>query len=453
MPRILIAAVLLFVLGLPFLHQNPQRFQPDLESAAMQDEVIVRLHPPFTSLADEVLESRLGGEIIDRLPELDSLRLRLTGETPAQAVTRLARLPHVEMAEPNHRLSATVIPTDPFYSAQSAYLALIQAPEAWDVELGLDSVLVAVLDSGLDLTHPDLQGRFWTNPLEDEDNRLDDDNNGCVDDRHGCSFVSEESIDSSCTEPAQGLVTDDNGHGTFVSGIIAAQASNGIGVSGVAPGVTVVPVKILDCKGGGTAVEAAQGILYAARIGARVANISFGADGESVTLATAIREAYDRYGMVIIAATGNEGGSRVTFPARLPQTIAVASSGTPADPSARSPFSDWGPEVSFAAPGLNIISTLPPEFCSNGWQCVEGQPYAVSSGTSFAAPIASALAALLISHTPFLTPEQVRGIIMSTAEPLPDVTTPNWDGAGRIRMRDALAQPRFYLGAAGIAKQ
>jgi thermitase len=214
-----------------------------------------------------------------------------------------------------------------------------------------------------------------------------------------------------------------------------------------------VPVKILDCHGGGTAADAAQGILYAARIGARVANISFGADGESLTLSNAVNEAYDRYGMTIIAATGNEGSNRVTFPARLSKIIAVGSSGTPSDADARSPFSDWGPQVSFVTPGLNIVSTVPTEFCNNGWLCVAGEPYAVSSGTSFAAPLASALAALLISQTPNLNPEAVRQIIMSTAEPLPDRGEPNWAGAGRIRMRDALGVPRYYLGAPGIASK
>jgi subtilisin family serine protease len=356
------------------------------------------------------------------------------------------------MVEPNHVLRATVVPNDKLYSVQSAYLGLVQATSAWDIELGEDSVMVAVLDSGIDLVHPDLIGRFWTNPGEANDNNVDDDSNGCVDDKNGCSFVSAATVDDSCDEPSPQTVTDDNGHGTFVSGIIAAQGNNGLGISGVAPGVTIVPVKILDCRGGGTAVEAAQGILYAARIGARVANISFGAEGESITLANAIREAHERYGMVIIAATGNEGSSKVTFPARLPQIIAVASSGTPEDATARSPFSDWGPEVSFAAPGLNVVSTVPQAFCGEGWLCVEDLPYAVSSGTSFAAPIASGLAALLISNTPHLSPEAVRQIIVSTAQPLPDGSTPNWDGAGRIQMRDALVKPRFYLGAPGIGK-
>jgi subtilisin family serine protease len=442
------------VLALALVRRDAPEIAVDLTSRSVPDEVIVRLWAPYASLPDATLEARLGGRILDRVPELDSLRLQLTrDESPAEAAARLRQLPQVAMVEPNHIVRAAAIPNDAFYSAQSAYLALVQGPSAWDIEPGDDAVLVAVLDSGLDLTHPDLQGRYWINPFEESNNGVDDDSNGCIDDSNGCSLVSAASVDRSCQEPQPGAVADDNGHGTFVSGIIAAQGNNGIGISGAAPNVTIVPVKILDCQGAGTALEAAQGILYAARIGARVANISFGADGESLTLANAIREANDRYGMVIVAATGNEGSSRVTCPANLPQVMAVASSGTPSDADTRSPFSDWGPEVAFAAPGLNIVSTVPPAFCGHGWLCVEDQPYAVASGTSFAAPIVSALAALLLSHQPHLSPRSVREIIASTAEPLPDGATPNWDGAGRIRMREALSQPRFFLGAAGVAKQ
>jgi subtilisin family serine protease len=214
-----------------------------------------------------------------------------------------------------------------------------------------------------------------------------------------------------------------------------------------------VPVKILDCRGGGTAADAAQGLLYAARIGARVANISFSADGESQTLANAIREAHGRYNMVIVAATGNAGEARVTFPARLPQTLAVASAGMPSNADQRSYFSDWGPEVGVAAPGLNIIGPVPEPFCETTWFCLEGQPYAIASGTSFAAPLVSALAALLISHNPNLGPETVRSLIEESAWPLPDNATPNWDGAGRIRMREALSQPRYYLGVPGTTRR
>jgi subtilisin family serine protease len=109
--------------------------------------------------------------------------------------------------------------------------------------------------------------------------------------------------------------------------------------------------------------------------------------------------------------------------------------------------------VTVAAPGLNIVSTVHLRFCDVDWLCIEGQPYAVASGTSFAAPIVSGLAALLISRNPFLSPEGVRQMLRASAEPLPDGDTPNWDGAGRVNMRAALQIQRFYLGAPGVIRE
>jgi serine protease len=427
---------------------------PDLTAPAVPGRLLIGLTDQARPLPDSVLAQRLGVEVVRRLPDLGVLVARTRdGEDALTAWARIRDLPWVSYAEPDHLLKAAFVPNDSLFSGQSAYLNQIDATAAWDVERGSDTLVVAVLDSGIDQEHEDLTGKLWTNILEIPGNGIDDDHNGCVDDVHGCSLVSPEEADPSCNAQPDAGIRDDNGHGTFVAGIIAANADNGIGISGVAPGVKVMAVKILDCLGGGTASDAAAGLLYAARMGARVANLSFGATGESITLANAIREAHDRFGMVIVTATGNEGEAKVTFPANLPQTIAVASSGDAGNPDARSPFSDWGPEVSVAAPGLNIISTVPANFCNVNWLCVQNGPYALASGTSFAAPLVSGLAALIMSHTPNLSPDEVAAIICSTAQPLPDGSTPNWDGAGRIRMRAALDQPRYYLGTAGNSKQ
>jgi subtilisin family serine protease len=421
-------------------------------AASAGTEVVVRLTPDAYGFTDATLEDALLGRIVTRLPELQSLHLRLiTDESVAEAVARLQRLPWVLMAEGNPAVRTALAPNDPLYSTQAPYLALIEAPEAWDIEMGRDSVLVAVLDSGIALEHPDLQGRVWTNINETERNGVDDDRNGCIDDARGCNFVTRNSADTHCPVPSNsGDVKDDNGHGTFIAGIIAANGNNGIGLVGAAPGVTILAVKILDCYGGGTAVDAAQGVLYAARNGARVANISFSADGDSATLASAIREAHDRYGMVIVAASGNEGKRGVRFPARLPETIAVGSAGVPGDYTKRSSFSNWGPEVAVVAPGLNVVSAVSRELCGT-WVCVQEQPYAVASGTSFAAPMVTSLAALIVSKNPFIAPRDVRDMIMRTAVALPAGETQGWAGAGRIRMQQALKTRRYITGAPGIS--
>ncbi len=422
-------------------------------SAAVGDEVIVRLSDRTFALSDRALGERLGGRVLGRQSDTRTVRLGLpAGESYSEASARLSRVAGVRLVEQNLRVRAALAPNDAYFPTQVVYLGLIEAPLAWDIELGQDSVIVAVLDTGVDATHEDLQGRVWTNAVETPEDGVDNDGNGCIDDVSGCSFVSPTSIDATCTLPAPGSALDDNGHGTFVSGIIAASGNNGLGVVGAAPGVRLLPVKILDCHGGGTAFDAAQGVLYAARAGARVANVSFSADGYSSTLANAIHIARESFGMVVVASTGNGGEGKVSFPATLPDVIAVGSSGTVSDAQARSPFSNWGPEVMVVAPGLNILSTLPESFCG-GWLCVEGQPYALASGTSFASPFVSALAAMIISRTPNLPPQVVESIISRTAEPLPDGDTPAWAGAGRIRMRAALGVPRFYLGAPATVRE
>jgi subtilisin family serine protease len=456
MLRFLSAALAVYLLAIAGLH-HPRVLRgpdPDLTSPAAPGQVIAGLTPEAERLSDEALSRRLSASVMARIAGVSAVLLSTRpGESVPQAVERLRQLPLVEYAEPNHLLHATLAPNDSLFSGQTSYLDAIQATSAWDVEMGEHSVVVAVLDSGIDETHEDLENQLWTNLLEVPGNGVDDDHNGCVDDIHGCSIITPAKSDPSCNMPADNGIRDDNGHGTFVAGIIGAEANNGVGIAGAAPGVSLMSVKILDCLGGGTAADAAEGLLYAAKMGARVANLSFGADGESITLEKAIHEAYGTYGMVIVTASGNDGSAGITFPAVLPETIAVGSSGTPEDPNARSIFSDWGPQVDVVAPGQNIISTVPPAFCNVTWLCVQNGPYALASGTSFAAPLVSALAALIDSHTPNLSPAEVARIIKDTAEPLPDGNTPNWDGAGRIRMREALNVDRFYLGAPGISKQ
>jgi thermitase len=450
---VLIVAVLALALLSPRSKEASPSPVPDLISPAAPGEVLVKLSDAALAWPDAVLETRLGGRITARLTEIGVVRLELSGdESVLEAISRLAKFSYVTFVEPNHLVRSTASPNDPLFTGQSHYLSLIEAPAAWQIQEGRSSVIVAVLDTGIDLQHPDLEGKVWRNVLETPNGR-DDDRNGCIDDFNGCSFVSAGSADPACqTSSASNMIQDENGHGTFVSGIIGARGNNGIGIIGAAPGVTILPVKILDCLGGGTAADAAQGLLYAARVGARVANISFGADGESVTLTNAIREVHNTYGMVIVAATGNHGHASISFPARLPEAIAVASSGTPADMRARSPFSDWGPEVAVAAPGLNIISTVPQQFCGSHWLCVQDGPYALASGTSFAAPLVSALAALIISENPNITPRAVLQVIQQTAEPLPAGDTPGWAGAGRIRMRAAIDVKHHFIGAPAVVR-
>ena len=421
---------------------------------ALPDELLLRVDPAIGALAQRLVIDA-GGREEGRLDELGVVRLRLReGLSLEKALDAYNRLPGVDYAEPNYRLKAEFVPNDPFYAAQRWYYTLTEAPQAWDLEQGKPSVIVAVLDSGIDDTHPDLRDRIWHNPGEGVPNGIDEDGNGCVDDIHGCNFVDPAAADPSCGPqpiPPSNQVADDSGHGTFVAGIIGATGNNGIGVIGAANGVTLLPVKVLDCTGVGTTADAAAGILYATRMGAQVINLSFGGVEPSRTLQEAIITATGTFGAVVVAASGNQGAEGVTYPARYPQVIAVGASDRNF-PDARAPFSNWGPNVDVVAPGVDVVSTVPQALCDGHWYCPPGQPYSVASGTSFAAAQVAALAALIRSHSPALTTNEIRFVIRAAALPLPDGDTPGWAGGGRIRMRRALEAILFQIGAPGVTK-
>ena len=424
------------------------------EQQALPGELLLRVDPSLGTLARRLVTG-LGGRAESHLDELGVVRLKLReGLSLEKALELYNRLPGVDYVEPNYRLRAELIPNDPFFVSQRWYYNLVEAPQAWDVESGKPSVIVAVLDSGVDVTHPDLRDRIWRNPGEGVPNGIDDDGNGCIDDVYGCNFVDPQETDPSCgPQPVSpsNQVADDSGHGTFVAGIIGASGNNGIGVTGAAPGVTLLPIKVLDCTGAGTTADAAAGILYAARTGAQVLNLSFGGDQPSRTLQEAVATASETYGAVLVAASGNQGAQGVTYPARYRQVIAVGASERNS-PDARASFSNWGPEVAVVAPGTDIASTVPQALCDGRWFCPAGQPYSVASGTSFAAAQVAALAALLRSHNPALTSSQVNFLIRATAQPLAEDDTPGWAGSGRIRMRRALEAILYRIGAPGVTR-
>ncbi|MHB8376043.1 MAG: S8 family serine peptidase [Dehalococcoidia bacterium] len=374
-----------------------------------------------------------GYTVVRELADLHALEARAAPRDASAVAPRLAAIPGVRYAEPVVRVTAADMPADPLFSRQYPYLAAVNAPAAWDIEQGKPSVIVAVVDTGVDIRHPDLQSNIWVNTREIPNNGVDDDHNGCVDDVNGCSFVSDSS--PGCQNVTNGFVNDDIGHGTFVAGVIAA-AANGTGIVGVARGVRIMPVKVLDCYGAGDSVATARGILYAARNGARVINLSLGGLQDAQVVRDAIDEA-TRDGALVVAAAGNQGTLGVEFPARLPGVLAVGAAAR-SSPDRRAPFSSYGPEVGVVAVGEDIIGTVPSSRCGLFLPCLADGPYAVGSGTSFSAPQVSGLAALMLSMNPSLTPSQLTAIIEGSATALPPGDTPGWAGAGRINMLEAL---------------
>jgi subtilisin family serine protease len=338
----------------------------------------------------------------------------------AQADRSIAEMdndPNVKTVERDRRVQATLLPDDTHWTQQWGPVQ-IKAPAAWDVTTGDQSIVIAVLDTGADRDHSDLAGQLWVNPGEVPGNGLDDDGNGQVDDINGWRFGH----DADDVPYETNDVNDDHGHGTHVTGIIAARGNNGQGIAGMAWGCRVMIVKVLDQKGDGYYSEVANGLIYATDNGAQVANLSLGGTEKSELMEDAV--AYARaHDTVVIAAAGNIG-SAVLYPAAYPGAVAVAA--TDRD-DRRLSFSSYGPQIELAAPGSSIYST-----------CL-GNEYCYRSGTSMATPHVAGLAALLRAQHPTDTASQVIQRLHASAK---DIASPGWDeytGWGRIDAQRALS--------------
>ncbi|MFI7522808.1 S8 family serine peptidase [Micromonospora globbae] len=283
---------------------------------------------------------------------------------------RLRDDPAVADVTLDYRRRAAATPNDPYFAGSQSYLETVRLPQAWDLAKGSTTQLIAVVDTGVNGPHPDLQGVT-------------------VD---GYNAITGAAV-------AAGANSDDNGHGTMVAGIAAANTDNGTGVAGAAWTARVMPVKVLDSRGSGYDSDIAAGIAWAADHGATIVNLSLGGPADSPLLHDAIRYATDKGALVVVAA-GNEGSDRPEYPAAYPEVLAVGATDRAGN---LTDFSSWGDHVDVAAPGFDIVSTGPE------------QDYRVGDGTSFAAPIASGVAALVRAANPSWTPAQVSDRLRATA--------------------------------------
>jgi subtilisin family serine protease len=405
----------------------PRGPAPDWTAPHVAGQLLVKLADSAAVSDAAALEARLAAYGVRALGTIPQLGLALVqppaGATLNQAAAELTGQAGIEWAEPNYIFRLDLVPDDPLYlTNQSAALSRIQMPAAWDLTLGRPEVVIAVLDTGVDITHPDLVEAIWTNPGETPDNGVDDDANGFVDDVHGWDFAAGDND-----------VADDHGHGTHVAGIAAARTNNGIGVAGVAGRATLMPVDVFG-GGIGTYEDLIRAIVYATDNGAHVINMSLGASSYSRGEEMAVNYAWER-GVVVVAAAGNTcqyesppNNSKPPclsdhYPAAHRNVIAVAAT-TAGDVLAS--FSTRGTFVDVAAPGVGIYSTFP------------GGGYGSLSGTSMATPHVSGLAALVLSRNPYLSPDQVRLLIELGTEDLGPKGPDIYFGYGRIDARRTL---------------
>jgi len=268
---------------------------------------------------------------------------------------------------------------------------LVAAPEAWSRGYTGQGVVVAVVDSGVDYTHSDLDANMWVNTREVVGNGIDDDGNGYIDDIRGWDFISNDN------DPMDG-----NSHGTHVAGTIAAE-NNGTGVTGVAYNARIMAIRVLDNNGSGSSLGVANGIRYAADNGARVINLSLGGS-YSTNIYSAIQYATDR-GAIVVMAAGNSGASQPDYPAFHATEYGLAIGAVDSNSNIANFSNRAGTNSAMryvVAPGVSIYSTVP----NNG--------YATYNGTSMAAPHAAGVVALMLSANSSLTPVDVRNIVTGT---------------------------------------
>jgi hypothetical protein len=290
---------------------------------------------------------------------------------------------------------STFFPALPDFGGTNWALDVINAPEVWNQNITGNGIVVAVVDSGVDYTHPDLDDNIWRNAGEIAGNGIDDDRNGYIDDIRGWDFVANDN---------NPMDLDFDGHGTHIAGVIAAERNN-FGITGVAPNAKIMPVRVLPAFGSGSVNNMAAGIRYAADNGANVINLSLGNEFvPSDVVNNAIQYANNK-GSVVVIAAGNLGDIQPAYPARNADSLGIAVgsidvSGRMDDSSNRSGST---PLDYLVAPGVEIVSTTPEE------------DYELRSGTSFATPHVAGVAALVLNANPTLTPAQVEYILTTTA--------------------------------------
>jgi len=413
-------------------------YQEGTQQAAASGEIIVKLADDASQADLRDLNQRTDASVEENLPQSDVNLVDLPRDlTVTEAVQVYEGSPDIEYAEPNFLLKPAAVPNDPSFGKMYALNntgqtggtpdADIDAPEAWNTTTGNAGVVVAVIDEGVDINHPDLKGNIWTNPGEIAGNDVDDDNNGYVDDINGYDFLNDDASVYD-RDPISGKGDE---HGTHVAGTIAATGNNGEGITGGNWDAQIAALKFLGPDGGYTS-DAVEAINYAVHEGMPISNNSWGGGGYSQALYDAIDRA-DTSGHLFVAAAGNGGSDEVGdnndtvphYPSSYPNANIVAVSATNSTDALAS-FSNFGAtSVDLGAPGVGILSTLP------------GNTYGSYSGTSMASPHVAGVAALIKSQEPGLTESQIKSKILQSVDKKQSLSGKTATG-GRLNAAQAL---------------
>ncbi len=408
--------------GLPLPLDGP-RFAPG--------QVLIKFKPGLNTQLVEGILSLFGTETIKRIPQLNVYQVRIpAGISVEEMASAFRQNPHVESTSPNYILRIAVTPNDSLFRYQYALnntgqdfgapgsptgkaKADIRATAGWEETKGDATTIIAIIDTGIDFGHPDLRDKIISN---------------------GRDFVNDDWD-----------ATDDQGHGTFVAGVAAAETNNDEGIAGVAWNCKILPVKVIDADGWGLYDDFISGIIWAADNGAQVINLSLGfpepPTGEYIELMRdTLRYAYEKE-VVVVAAAGNYGpgtstyNPAVQYPAAL-DAYCLAVAATDYNDT-RTTWSCFGPEVDVAAPGDSVLGTYPTYLTD----LTKFLPYAWGDGTSASAPHVAGLAALLKGLKPWLTVDDIMNVIRFSADDVNSGEYPGRDdyvGYGRINLEKAL---------------
>lgn len=353
---------------------------------------------------------RGGARVLRRMPQIGWAVIDVPGRSAANTRAAAARFPGVKRADFDRAGKIAYTPNDTLYYNQWGVPAT-KVDLAWDLSRGVANVVVAVLDTGVQVDHPDLAPNVWVNRFEIAGNGVDDDNNGYIDDINGWDFVNEDS------NPA-----DDHGHGTLCSGVIGATQDNAMGVSGIAPRARIMGMKVANASGYFYDSDTVPGYLYATDNGARVFSCSFFSDKVSAAERDALKYAVKK-GVLPVVAAGNANSVMPYYPAHHEVVLAVAAIDSGLN---KAGFSNFGANVDVAAPGV-AIQTI-----------ALGGGYGSYSGTSLACPVVAGIAALLKSAKPTATGAQLRKAIEDTAVVLNQVPFGEYTNYGLVNAEAAM---------------
>ena len=429
---VVLGTAVVFGVGTASLTAAPQQ-----TPKAVKGELIVGFAEGVSRNEQNAILKDAGATSKKRFGQIDAVLVKVKDDEEAFAVKVLSSDPRVAYAELNHVVSIAATPNDPSFSQLWGLHNTgqtggtndkdIDAPEAWELATGDSNIVVAVTDTGVDFSHPDLADQRWVNTL-DPVGGGDDDGNGLVDDWSGWDFVNDDN------DPF-----DDNRHGTHVSGTIGAEGNNGVGVVGVNWNVKIMALKFLNSAGSGTTADAIASTLYAADHGADVSSNSWGGGPYDQALLDAIEYGASR-GMLFVAAAGNDGFNNdvtPTYPATYASDAVLAVAATDHNDGLAF-FSSYGAKtVDLGAPGVGILSTTP------------GNTYGSFDGTSMATPHVAGAAALVEDRFPGATLYGIKALLMNSVDSAGSLAGKTVTG-GRLNIGNALAcdnEPKVVLSA------